>query len=511
MSKSLPPRPSLEQLKKQAKELLKALQAGESAALQRFSENHPPGSRAGTFTREAAWSLSEAQLVIAREYGAASWSSLREQVAAKLVATGDPMDLLRQAFAEDDATLFRQLLQRHPALQARIDEPVAAFNSPVITQVRSREMLDVLLEAGANLDVRSQWWAGGFGLLDTAAPDLAHYAIERGATVGAHAAARLGLGDKLRELLAADPKLVHARGGDGQTPLHFARTVAVAELLLSHGADLNALDVDHESTPAQYMVRDRPEVARYLVQRGCRTDILLAAALGDAALVRRHLDADPDCIRTRVTHEHFPKRNPHSGGTIYQWTLDWFVSPHEVAHEFGHADIVRLLMERSPAGVRFQAACWLADEKIVREMLAKQPRLVATLSASDRKHVAHAARNNRPAAVRTMLAAGFPVDATGQHEATPLHWAAFHGNAEMLREVLKYRPPLEQTDHDFKGTPLGWAVHGSEHGWHAKTGDYPAVVELLLTAGARPPENSAKGTEAVRAVLRRGAGRTTLG
>jgi hypothetical protein len=501
MSKSLPSRPSLEQLKTQAKELLKALHAGESAALKRFHENHPENSRSAASIREA--SLSDAQLVIAREYGAASWPKLRELVAAQLVATRDPMELLRQAFAEDDAPLFRRLLERYPALKARIDEPVEAFNSPVITRVRSREMLDVVLEAGANIDVRSKWWAGGFGLLDTAEPDLAHYAIEHGAKVDVHAAARLGLMEKMREFLVANRQLVHARGGDGQTPLHFASTIAVAELLLDHGADIDALDVDHESTPAQYMVRDRPHVARYLVQRGCRTDILLAAALGDAGLVRRHLDADPDCIRTRVTHEFFPKRHPHAGGTIYQWTLGWFVSPHEAAHEFGHGDLVQLLMERSPLDVRFLAACWMADEKKVRELLRQHPLLLETLSGSDRRHVAVAARNNRSAAVRTMLAAGFPVDATGQHEATPLHWAAFHGNGEMMRQILKYHPPLEKTDHDFKSTPLGWAIHGSEHGWHAKTGDYPAVVEQLLHAGAEPPENLSKGTEAVRAVLRR--------
>jgi hypothetical protein len=108
------------------------------------------------------------------------------------------------------------------------------------------------------------------------------------------------------EIEAADPDVVHARGGDGQTPLHFASTVEVAEFLLANGAEIDARDVDHESTPAQYMLRveqkrhyprDRQDVARYLVARGCRTDILMAAALGDADLVRRHLDADAGCIR----------------------------------------------------------------------------------------------------------------------------------------------------------------------------------------------------------------------
>ena len=102
-----------------------------------------------------------------------------------------------------------------------------------------------------------------------------------------------------------------------------------------------------------------------------------------------------------------------------------------------------------------------------------------------------------------MLAAGLPVDALGQHRATPLHWAAFHGNAEMTREILRYNPPLEPTDADFQGTPLGWAIHGSEHGWYCRTGNYAVTVELLLKAGAKLTEKETGGTEAVKEVLRR--------
>jgi hypothetical protein len=119
------------------------------------------------------------------------------------------------------------------------------------------------------------------------------------------------------------------------------------------------------------------------------------------------------------------------------------------------------------------------------------------------RQVAHAARNNHIAAVRSMLSIGFPVDALGQHRATPLHWAAFHGHAEMTREILRHQPPLELKDADFQASPLGWAIHGSVHGWYCRTGDYPATVALLLEAGARPPDRLTGGTEAVRAVLRR--------
>src|SRR5205814_7129514 len=124
--------------------------------------------------------------------------------------------------------------------------------------------------------------------------------------------------------------VVHTRGGDGQTPLHFASTVEVASFLLENSADIDALDVDHESTPAQYMLRvdqkrhypkDRQQVTRYLVSRGCKTDILMAAALGDTDLVRLHLDSDPACIRMSVSEEWLPKRDVRAGGTIYIWTL----------------------------------------------------------------------------------------------------------------------------------------------------------------------------------------------
>src|SRR5438876_6401210 len=310
------------------------------------------------------------------------------------VESGDSIEVLKKAFAEHDAVLFRRLLDRHPELKAKINEPVAAFDAPLITRVRSREMVDVLLDAGADINAKSRWWAGGFGLLHGAQPELAAYAIERGAVVDIHAAARLGLLGRLSELVSADPALVNSRGGDGQTPLHFASSIEVAGYLLDHGAEIDARDVDHESTPAQYMVRDRQDVLRYLIKRGCQSDILMAAALGDADLVRRHLDADPDCVRMRVNDDYFPKANVKSGGTIYQWTLGWHVSAHDVAKQFGHEDIFGLLMEHSPADVRLLAACWSNDESAVQTLLAENPHLAAGLSDACRRQVAHAARNN---------------------------------------------------------------------------------------------------------------------
>ena len=504
MPKSLPPRPSLEQLKKQAKDLLKSHASGTDESLARIRENHPHFDNAArSELQNAKFSLSDAQLVIAREYGFASWPKLKEHIRSVQLETSDPLELLKQAFRDDDSELVRAVLECTPEVRARINEPIASFDSPAITHVRSREMLDVLLDAGADINAKSRWWAGGFGLLHGATPDLAAYAIQRGALVDIHAAARLGMIDRVRELVSSHPSLVHARGGDGQTALHFAVSVEIAEFLLDHGAEIDARDVDHESTPAQYMVRDRQPVAACLVRHGCKTDILLAAALGREDLVRRHLDTDPECIRVRVSNEHFPMITHKSGGTIYQWTLGWYVSAYEVAKEFGHDQILGLLNERSPADVRLVAAGWAADEFAITQLLAENPGLVARLSKADQRQLAHAARNNNLPAVRTMLAAGWPLDVTGQHRATPLHWAAFHGNAEMVEEILRYKPPLECTDADFNGTPLRWAIHGSKNGWHCDDGNYPAAVEALLNAGAKLPRESNDGTESVKEVLRR--------
>jgi ankyrin repeat protein len=414
----------------------------------------------------------------------------------------DPGKQFIRAVQADDHAQVRRLVTDHPELKAKIDEPLGPFDSPAIVNARSREMLDALLDAGADLNTRSQWWAGGFGLLDWGSPELAAYAIERGAVVDVHAAARLKMIDRLRELIAGDPALVHARGGDGKTPLQFAGNVQVAAYLLDHGAEIDARDIDHESTAAQYLVDDHQEVVRYLVSRGCRTDLLMASALGDLDLVKKHLDADPDCVRMCVSEDFFPKINKQSGGTIYGWTLGFYLSAHQVARKFGHEGVVQLLLDRSPEPVKLMTACWFGDEGMVQSIRTKNPEIAADLTEADRRQVAHAARKNATTAVRLMLECGLPVDARGQHQATPLHWAAFHGNSEMAKIILNYHPPLEARDADFNGTPLGWAIHGSENGWNADAGDYAGTAEALVSAGAKLPPTIA-GTEAVQDVLRR--------
>src|SRR5713101_3535680 len=191
----------------------------------------------------------------------------------------EPADALHAAIRANDTAHVRAILRDHPELRSTIDKalPHGAFGQTAMlaaVQRRNLEIVDLLLEAGADINVGSHWWAGSFGVLDEADAAFAQALMERGATLTPHAAARLGMMDRLQALVAADPSIVHTRGGDGQLPLHCASTIAIAEYLLSHGADIDAIDVDHESTAAQWMLgtvegpndpRSRHDIARILV------------------------------------------------------------------------------------------------------------------------------------------------------------------------------------------------------------------------------------------------------
>src|SRR6516164_2718942 len=124
--------------------------------------------------------------------------------------------------------------------------------------------------------------------------------MEQQADEAVHEAARSGHADKVAEMLAQDPSLIDAKGIDARTPLHCAGTVAVAALLLDHGARIDARDEDHDSMPAQWRIGESPDVAQFLLERGAKADIFLVAALGDMALAERLVAADRRCLTHRI-------------------------------------------------------------------------------------------------------------------------------------------------------------------------------------------------------------------
>ena len=67
---------------------------------------------------------------------------------------------------------------------------------------------------------------------------------------------------------------------------------------------------------------------------------------------------------------------------------------------------------------------------------------------------------------------------------TALHWAAFHGNAKSVTDLLQHGGDTSVRDVAFDATPLGWAKYGADNSWLRERGDYPAVMSALDAAGA---------------------------
>ena len=166
-----------------------------------------------------------------------------------------------------------RVLEAHPELKASLDEPLAGRHLRPDGAARSRctvrtaRWWTCCCAPAPSINQKSHWWAGGVSRRSMSAarspPWMPSFLIGRGAVLEIHHAVRLRDARRRPPDARRGPELVHARGGDGQLPLHFAQTVEMAEFLINRGADINARDIDHESTAAQWMVRDRqPRRAR---------------------------------------------------------------------------------------------------------------------------------------------------------------------------------------------------------------------------------------------------------
>jgi hypothetical protein len=122
------------------------------------------------------------------------------------------------------------------------------------------------------------------------------------------------------------------------------------------------------------------------------------------------------------------------------------------------------------------------------------------------RRLVDAADRNDAHAVRLLLSAGWPVDARGKHGATALHFAAWHGNAHLVKEILPHGAAVEIRDRDFSMTPVRWAFHGSRYGSSRDRGNYAETVDAFLAVGADVPSGdpgAVDASESVRDVLRR--------
>jgi ankyrin repeat protein len=421
-----------------------------------------------------------------------------------------PEQRMRDAFRRRDVAAIRRLFVTYPELRARIDDPVEAFDSPaIVAYANDPDIVQVLLELGADPNRRSDWWAGGFHALHSATGEAAERLIAAGAVVDACAAAHLDKLDILRHLLKEDPSRVHERGGDGQTPLHFARSREAVDVLLAAGADIDARDVDHRATPAQWMLDERRgagryDTAQYLVERGASVDIFLAAALGltDRALML--IGRSPDALDQRTAQGEYGEQPP-SSYHIYFWSIGAGRSPLDVAAQFEHAHTLQALLKVASPAQRLLFACRHGDEVEARSLIRAHPGMVASLSPGQHRVLADAAWSGDVGAVALMLSLGFDPRTAGHDGGSALHVAAWDGSVKMVETLLRdprARELVTIRDAHHGGTPLGWCCYGSMH--NASRGDHAAVARLLLDAGAKPDGDGEDASAAVQAVLRQG-------
>ncbi len=330
------------------------------------------------------------------------------------------------AVQDGDIEAVRRLLATDKTLATQIDAPWFSFDAPAIVFAAAsgnHELVEVLLDAGANIDVKSSWWAGGTSALQHAAgamlnydTELAEYLIERGATVDAHAAAGLDMSEKLAELIHEDPEVVNAPGSDGMSPLHFAATPRIAELLLTHGADINLRDRDHNGTPAQWTMRRRPEVCRYLLEQGAEVDIVLYCVMGDVERAKVEFQKNPELLKLRINVKS-PKgyiiptlesgnlgdqqTDEVPGGHVYAYQVGPTMPLLEVALQSKQSTIVDLLID---AGYEINFRDWYV-------LVGQGPERFDAL-------------------LKGFLAKGWDINARQKHRHgmwAPLHWVAQRG------------------------------------------------------------------------------------
>jgi hypothetical protein len=329
--RSLPSNPNLDHLKYQAKDLLKERTASTPEVAQRIREFHPRFGRArDAEIFDVQFSLSDAQLTIAREYGFPSWARLKRHIekptlsdrldlphqqrienatfrrAVELLDAGDVAglrsyldqhsDLVHQHVAFEGGNYFRNptLLEfvaenpvRHGTLPANIVEVTKVILDAGPSQSAQNETLMLVSAGSVPRECRAQ-----LPLIDVlcdygADPNCAVQAtalhgelealnalIGRGARIDLPVAAALGHVEDARGLLA----------GASSEDRHLALTLAadfghveVVRLLLDAGEDPNRYNPvgghSHTTPLHQAAGGGHDEVVRLLVERGARLDL----------------------------------------------------------------------------------------------------------------------------------------------------------------------------------------------------------------------------------------------
>jgi ankyrin repeat protein len=488
---SLPQDPDLDQLRKQARELQRAVRNGEPAALARVSRWHPE-------TASGAYPLTAAQLVLAREHGFANWARMRryvQVVTARAWAPGLPAPeheappdrFLRLACLtySDDGPANRaaaaRLLAEYPELP-RHNVFVAAACAEAV-EVR-RHLAG--RKAAASVTGGPHGWSP---LLYQAYarhnPDVDLAGTLETAQLLLDAGADPNDGRFWHALPTPFTVLTGVLGyGEHRQPWH-PHDIPFARLLLESGADPN----DGQALYNR-MFGTNDDHLELLFEYGLGRDTrgpwhrLLGESLDSPAEMLRSL------LAWAVTHD-----QRHRVALLAEHGVDIMSpfteprsrrrgTPVEVALVNGHRELADQLRSLGAPPPRLGAADTFVAAVLAGDTDGVQQTPAHVIGAVRRKRsglVTWGAAQGAPNAVELLVSAGFDVNALGRSDIpsnepwhTALHVAAETGNLALAQTLLALGADPNISDKHYRSTPLGWARYFGQ----------PALVELLepLTA-----------------------------
>jgi ankyrin repeat protein len=505
-SRDLPPRPHLDHLKNEAKALHKSFHAADATAIQRVRE---------TLGETTDLKLTDAQRVVAREYGFPTWAKLRAHVQASRTLD-EAVDAFLAAAQEQDADRARAVLAAQPRIATESLHVAAVLGladdaARLIAEDRSR----VSARAGhppaepllflCYSPFHGENSARDAGLLATARL-LLDAGADPNTRDGQYSVPALYAVTGMRSVLPIARLLLDAGANptDGESIFHAAEHyhVDALELLLSAGANLNAVG-EWGNTALYFLLRwwdieREPRVKQgmlWLLNHGADPNVVCAEERETSLHVAARRGQSVETVRLLLAHG--ADVNARRGDGRTAWLL---------AHRGGFDEVASLLEASGASPEPFSptdellAACGRGDIDVARRLAT--PDALAAVSAADHRLLPEAAAAGRQATVAACVAAGFPVDATDAFGATALHHSALHGRASQVRLLLDAGAVTDIRDREHKSTPLGWALFGADFVADAD-GDYEGCVRALLESGARPRDDEYRSKHSgVQAVLR---------
>jgi ankyrin repeat protein len=481
MSGSLPERPDLDQLRRQAKELRDGARREGASAVERFVRHH--GS-----APQGAVTLAAAQLVIARELGFVSWPRLKAAVEAQIVSPERRAEAFVTASVEGRMREAATILDTVPDVASH--SLVAAAVLGDSTQVERKLTID--LAAAVAIDEVRGWppllyacysrWQHIDPRRAAGVTEVVRLLLDAGASPNTndggrpHHGYRSALHGSVVVNNPAITRLLLERGAvpnDGESLYQAAghRDLACLELLLAHGATVAgtwALEV--------VVHADDPRGVGLLLDTAEQT-VEQAAQMATAVLPDAAATASLPVVTALLTAGADPEARDSEGVSALRHTV------RAGAYESASA----LLGNGAPDDATdidwFVGACMRADRAAIDRLLAAQPDLRDCLTEDDRSAIVEAAGSFGSDAVALMLDLGFsPRSRNGLGE-TALHAAAYTGDAKTVRLLIDAGTEIDALDANFDATPLAFATVGSGE-QAGKPGNWIEVVRLLIDAGA---------------------------